>query len=155
MWSQPPQQDVRGNLEEDVGYEKDCQGSVVLRACEFEVLFEPVDDGIANVDALSTWNQPCTYRNKQCSCWFLPVEKGHDVNGAQDRQQPPVDFSNQRTLCRVGWALDKQVVNVGPLVDSMSTIILDQVVRRTGVCNDTFSEEMLRTSMFCVHRRLG
>lgn len=46
MWSQSPEQDDGRNFEHDTGNEEDRQRSIILRACELDVVFEAVDDGV-------------------------------------------------------------------------------------------------------------
>jgi len=59
MWSQSPEQDVGRNFEDDIGNEEDCQRSIILRACEFDVLFEPVDDGVISCRRILVTVNPC------------------------------------------------------------------------------------------------
>jgi hypothetical protein len=86
-------ENVGGNLEEDVGNEEHCEGSVVLHACEMEVCDQVEGFGVGNVDS---------------------VEEGEEVEDAEEGYDSEINLRYEFLLGRVRRADDVEVVILDP-----------------------------------------
>ena len=118
MRPQAFQDDVRRDLEKDIGHEEDGQGGVEVVALELEILLQAIDSGVTNVNATHVNNlsvsstEVMTMTMATTRSCGLPVQEGHQVQQAKHRQQPPIDLPHQSTLGGVRRTSDSDVVGL-------------------------------------------
>lgn len=107
------EEDVGGDLEEDVGDEEDGQDRVELGALELQVVDEVEGFGVADIDA---------------------VEKGEQVQDADEGDDVHINAPQNLGLGRVGRADDGG--RVGGLLDAELLVVAAGGARRRGVGDD-------------------
>ena len=104
------QDDIRWYFESDVGHEKDGKGRVILGARKPQVLLQAENRCIGDVGT---------------------VQKGKQIENAQNRDDTQIDPGDQPSLAGMGWTLHSKIIIIlGIRAGNVRVVVILTVIFR-------------------------